>query len=90
MSINARSYEWYVKITIELHKIINKILGCMSFVWHEYGAVFTGDAVLIRGCGRTDFQQGSSDKLYTSVKTQIFTLPDDYLVYPAHDYTGIY
>ncbi|CAM4945787.1 unnamed protein product [Rotaria socialis] len=62
--------------------------GCMSFVWHDYGAVFTGDALLIRGCGRTDFQQGSSDELYTSIHTKIFTLPDHYLVYPAHDYTG--
>ena len=39
--------------------------GFMSFVWHEYGAVFTGDALLIRGCGRTDFDQGSSYKLQT-------------------------
>ena len=60
----------------------------MSYVWHDYGAVFTGDALLIRGCGRTDFQQGSSDKLYKSIQTQIFTLPDHYMVYPAHDYTG--
>lgn len=62
--------------------------GCMSLVWHDYGAVFTGDALLIRGCGRTDFQQGSSDTLYTSVTTKLFTLPDHYSVYPAHDYTG--
>ncbi|CAF3087798.1 unnamed protein product [Rotaria sp. Silwood2] len=62
--------------------------SCMSFVWHNYAAVFTGDALLIRGCGRTDFQQGSSDKLYTSIKTKIFTLPNHYKVYPAHDYTG--
>ncbi|CAM4826164.1 unnamed protein product [Rotaria magnacalcarata] len=62
--------------------------GCMSFVWHKNTSVFTGDTLLIRGCGRTDFQQGSSDKLYTSIQTKIFTLPDDYRVYPAHDYTG--
>ncbi|UJR14385.1 hypothetical protein I4U23_001382 [Adineta vaga] len=62
--------------------------GCMSYVWHDYGAVFTGDALLVRGCGRTDFQQGSSDVLYTSIQKQIFTLPDHYNVYPAHDYTG--
>ena len=65
-------------------------LGCMSFASHDFEAVFTGDALLIRGCGRTDFQQGSSDNLYTSVQTKIFTLPDHYKVYPAHDYTGIY
>jgi sulfur dioxygenase len=50
--------------------------------------VFTGDALLIRGCGRTDFQQGNSRSLYNSVRKKIFTLPDDYIVYPAHDYNG--
>ncbi|XP_072356774.1 persulfide dioxygenase ETHE1, mitochondrial-like [Scyliorhinus torazame] len=49
---------------------------------------FTGDALLIRGCGRTDFQLGSSNTLYLSVHSKIFTLPDDCLLYPAHDYTG--
>jgi glyoxylase-like metal-dependent hydrolase (beta-lactamase superfamily II) len=48
--------------------------------------VFTGDALLIEGCGRTDFQNGDADALYKSVKEKLFTLPDDYLVYPAHDY----
>ncbi|CAF5055901.1 unnamed protein product [Rotaria magnacalcarata] len=62
--------------------------GCMSFVWHDYGAVFRGDALLIRGCGRTDFQQGSVDILFTSIHSKLFSLPDHYLVYPAHDYTG--
>ncbi|XP_037497297.1 persulfide dioxygenase ETHE1 homolog, mitochondrial-like [Jatropha curcas] len=49
---------------------------------------FTGDALLIRGCGRTDFQGGSSHQLYQSVHSQIFTLPKDTLIYPAHDYKG--
>lgn len=48
--------------------------------------VFTGDALLIEGCGRTDFQNGDADTLYASIKEKLFTLPDDYLVYPAHDY----
>jgi len=60
--------------------------GCVSFVFDNM--VFTGDALLIRGCGRTDFQGGSSAKLYESVHSQLFTLPDDTLVYPAHDYKG--
>lgn len=51
-------------------------------------AVFTGDTVLIRGCGRTDFQSGSSDKLYESVHSKIFNLPDETKIYPAHDYKG--
>ena len=50
--------------------------------------VFTGDALLIRGCGRTDFQQGSSSTLYDSVHQNLFTLPPETTVYPAHDYKG--
>lgn len=48
--------------------------------------VFTGDALLIEGCGRTDFQNGDANALYRSVNEKLFSLPDDYLVYPAHDY----
>lgn len=48
----------------------------------------TGDALLIRGCGRTDFQEGSADTLYDSVHSQILSLPDDFALYPAHDYVG--
>jgi glyoxylase-like metal-dependent hydrolase (beta-lactamase superfamily II) len=50
--------------------------------------VFTGDALLIDGCGRTDFQGGSAGTLYRSVHDKLFSLPDDTLVYPAHDYQG--
>ena len=50
--------------------------------------VFSGDAVLIRGCGRTDFQQGCAGRLYDSVHKQIFTLPAETIVCPAHDYKG--
>lgn len=49
---------------------------------------FTGDALLIRGCGRTDFQQGDSATLYRSVHEQIFSLAPDTTIYPAHDYKG--
>lgn len=52
------------------------------------GAVFTGDALLIRLSGRTDFQSGDSASLYRSITNKIFTLPDDTLVYPGHDYSG--
>ncbi len=48
--------------------------------------VFTGDALLIDGCGRTDFQNGDARALYESVHTKLFSLPDDQLVYPGHDY----
>jgi sulfur dioxygenase len=50
--------------------------------------VLTGDALFIRGCGRTDFQRGDAGALYDSVTTKLFTLPDTTLVYPAHDYKG--
>uniref|UniRef100_A0A7S3TPM3 persulfide dioxygenase n=1 Tax=Emiliania huxleyi TaxID=2903 RepID=A0A7S3TPM3_EMIHU len=62
--------------------------GCLSFYDPSLGAVFTGDALLIGGCGRTDFQGGSSERLYRSVHEQLFTLPDETTVYPAHDYKG--
>jgi sulfur dioxygenase len=62
--------------------------GCLSYVTLDQKMVFTGDALLIRGTGRTDFQQGDSSVLYHSVAEQIFTLPDDTLVYPGHDYKG--
>jgi sulfur dioxygenase len=61
--------------------------GCTSYYLKNY-CVFTGDALLIRGCGRTDFQQGSSEKLFGNVRDKLFTLPDNTLVYPAHDYQG--
>ncbi len=62
--------------------------GCMSFVLSDNSMVFTGDALLIRGCGRSDFQQGSAHKLFHSITQRLFTLPDQCLVYPAHDYQG--
>ncbi|KAB8334771.1 MBL fold metallo-hydrolase [Scytonema tolypothrichoides VB-61278] len=50
--------------------------------------LLTGDALFIRGCGRTDFQSGDAGLLYDAVTQKLFTLPDDTLVYPAHDYQG--
>jgi sulfur dioxygenase len=52
------------------------------------GKVLTGDALLIDGCGRTDFQNGDADRLYRSVREKLFTLPGDTIVYPGHDYQG--
>ncbi|MDX1756561.1 MAG: MBL fold metallo-hydrolase [Marinobacter sp.] len=62
--------------------------GCMSYVLSDQSMVFTGDALLIRGCGRSDFQQGSAHKLFESITKRLFALPDACLVYPAHDYNG--
>lgn len=63
--------------------------GCLTYVLDDQSKAFTGDSLLIRGCGRTDFQQGSPQQLFDSVRQQILTLPDDCLLYPGHDYRGI-
>lgn len=52
------------------------------------GAVFTGDALLIRGSGRTDFQSGDAGTAWDSITGKLFTLADDTVVYPGHDYNG--
>lgn len=54
----------------------------------NHNRVLTGDALFVRGCGRTDFQSGDAGTLYDSVTQRLFTLPDDTLVYPGHDYRG--
>ena len=64
--------------------------GSMCFVW-QHGStrhVFTGDTLLINGCGRTDFQSGSPEALYQSLTQVLFALPDDTTVWPGHDYQG--
>lgn len=60
--------------------------GSMSFLWRHH--VFTGDTLLIGGCGRTDFQSGSAHDLYRSLTQVLFALPDDTTVWPGHDYNG--
>ncbi len=64
--------------------------GSMSYVWEPEGQhhVFTGDTLLINGCGRTDFQSGSAEALYRSLTQVLFALPDDAVVWPGHDYQG--
>lgn len=62
--------------------------GCLSYVTADRTMAFTGDALLIRSAGRTDFQEGDAKALYRSIREEIFTLPDDCLLYPAHDYNG--
>jgi sulfur dioxygenase len=62
--------------------------GCISFVLDDQSMAFTGDALLVRGCGRCDFQQGNAHTLWNSITEQILGLPDSCLLYPGHDYTG--
>uniref|UniRef100_A0A7E4VB78 Persulfide dioxygenase ETHE1, mitochondrial n=1 Tax=Panagrellus redivivus TaxID=6233 RepID=A0A7E4VB78_PANRE len=75
-------------IVLEARSTPGHTNGCTTFVCHEHRRAFTGDTLLIRGCGRTDFQGGSASTLYDSINEQIFTLPDDYSLFPAHDYQG--
>ncbi len=62
---------------------------CLTYVLDDRSMAFTGDCLLIRGSGRTDFQHGDALAMYRSVHDQIFSLPDDCLLYPAHDYRGL-
>ncbi|MBA3464528.1 MAG: MBL fold metallo-hydrolase [Deltaproteobacteria bacterium] len=62
--------------------------GCMSFVSADRSCVFTGDALLVRGAGRTDFQAGDARRLFQSIHEQLWPLPDSCIVYPGHDYSG--
>lgn len=58
--------------------------GCISYLWRD--RLFTGDALLIGTCGRTDFQGGDAGVLYDSIAQKIWTLPGETLIYPGHDY----
>jgi sulfur dioxygenase len=79
------------KLELEVRATPGHTDGCVCFllaVPRQPPMVFTGDALLIRGCGRCDFQQGDAGKLYDSVHAQVFSLPPETLVYPGHDYKG--
>lgn len=73
------------------HEVLYAILtpghtdGCTTYRWRN--RLFTGDTLLIGACGRTDFQQGSAERLYESLQ-KLQSYPDEYLVYPAHDYNN--
>jgi sulfur dioxygenase len=63
--------------------------GCITLVLDDATLALTGDCLLIRGAGRTDFQQGDAHAMFRSIRDQILTLPVDCLLYPAHDYRGL-
>lgn len=63
--------------------------GCISLVLDDESMAFTGDCLLIRGTGRTDFQNGNPHALFRAVHEQLFSLPESCLLYPAHDYRGL-
>jgi len=62
--------------------------SCITYLCRDQGMAFTGDALLIRGCGRTDFQQGDAAILFDSVRNRIFSLPDETRLFTGHDYKG--
>jgi sulfur dioxygenase len=86
---------------VEVRETPGHTSGCVSYVTVDptggsaprlaaldRAMAFTGDALLIRGCGRTDFQGGDPEELYRSIHTRLFTLPGATLIYPGHDYKG--
>ncbi|URD76546.1 hydroxyacylglutathione hydrolase 3, partial [Musa troglodytarum] len=85
---------YFGDLFLEVRATPGHTVGCVTYVTGDGSdqpyprMAFTGDALLIHGCGRTDFQGGSSHQLYQSVHSQIFTLPKDTLLYPGHDYKG--
>ncbi len=74
--------------TLEVRATPGHTVGCLTYVLDDHSMAFTGDCLLIRGAGRCDFQQGDAKHLYASITEQIFTLPDDCIIWPAHDYSG--
>jgi sulfur dioxygenase len=78
----------YGQHRLEVRSTPGHTSGCVTYVDLAHKFAFTGDALLIRGCGRTDFQEGDAGTLYDSVHAKILSLPGDFLLFPAHDYTG--
>ncbi len=74
---------------LEVRETPGHTAGCIALVMDDESFVMTGDCLLVRGAGRTDFQGGSASTLYRSVHSQVFTLPDECLIYPGHDYRGL-
>jgi len=73
---------------LEVRATPGHTLGCLTYVTSGQDMAFTGDCLMIRGAGRTDFQGGDVHEMWRSIREQIFSLPDDCLIYPGHDYQG--
>ena len=83
---NGHLFEFGQSETIRVIATPGHTVGSISFLWRD--KVFTGDSLLIDGCGRTDFQGGDAGTLYDCITQHLFSLPDETLVYPGHDYNG--
>ena len=79
----------FAKRHLEARATPGHTAGCLTYVLDDRMAAFTGDALLIRVCGSTDFQQGDARTLFRSVRDRIFSLPEGCLIYPGHDYRGL-
>lgn len=86
MQLNDGDVIEFANATIKAIATPGHTLGSTSYLWRD--RLFTGDALLINGCGRTDFQGGNAGALFDSITNKIFTLPDETLIYPGHDYNG--
>jgi glyoxylase-like metal-dependent hydrolase (beta-lactamase superfamily II)/rhodanese-related sulfurtransferase len=75
--------------SLQVRKTPGHTSGCLTYVLDDRSMAFTGDCLMVRGSGRTDFQQGDAAAMYRSVHQQIFTLHEECLLYPAHDYRGL-
>ena len=86
MQLQNRDELWFGAEKILALHTPGHTAGSMSYVWRDH--VFTGDSLLIDGCGRTDFQSGSAADLYRSLTDVLFALPGETTVWPGHDYRG--
>jgi sulfur dioxygenase len=75
--------------SLEVRATPGHTAGCLTYVLDDESMAFTGDCLLIRGSGRTDFQQGDARAMFRSVRARILSLPPSCLLYPAHDYRGL-
>lgn len=75
--------------SLEVRATPGHTAGCLTYVLDDESMAFTGDCLLIRGSGRTDFQQGDARAMFRSVRARILSLPPACLLYPAHDYRGL-
>lgn len=88
LTFSAAGAAYAAPLSITLHPLHTPGHTAGHFSYLSEDRLFSGDALLIEGCGRTDFQQGDTEMLFHSVTQKLFSLPDDTLVFPAHDYHG--
>ncbi len=86
VQLNEGDIIYFGKQQIKVIATPGHTAGSLTFFWQD--KLFTGDALLINGCGRTDFQSGDAAVLYDSIVNKLFDYPNETLVYPGHDYNG--